>query len=86
MAEILIRNGRIVDGTGNPWYRGDVRIVEDRIAEIGPRLADAGTQHTIDAQERSSAPGSSICIPTPNIRSWWMARDTARSVRESQRT
>ena len=57
MAEVLILNGGIVDGTGNLWYRGDVRIVGDRIAEIGPTISDAGTQHVIDAQERIVCPG-----------------------------
>ena len=30
--DILIRNGRILDGTGNPWYRADIGIRGDRIA------------------------------------------------------
>src|SRR5262245_5535225 len=34
--DVLIRNGRIVDGTGAPWYRGDVAITGDRIAAVGP--------------------------------------------------
>ncbi len=38
--DILIQNARIVDGAGNPWYRGDVGIVGDRIAAVG-RLAGA---------------------------------------------
>jgi imidazolonepropionase-like amidohydrolase len=35
MVDLLIRGGRIVDGMGNPWFRGDVAIQGDRIAEIG---------------------------------------------------
>lgn len=31
----VFRGGRILDGTGNPWYRGDVLVVSDRIAEVG---------------------------------------------------
>src|SRR5205809_595429 len=38
--DVVIRNGRIVDGTGAPWYRGDVGIAGDRIAALG-MLADA---------------------------------------------
>src|SRR5262245_786085 len=34
--DVLIRGGRIVDGTGAPWYRGDVAIAGDRIAAVGP--------------------------------------------------
>ena len=35
MLDILIRNARICDGTGNPWYRGDVGLKDDRIVIIG---------------------------------------------------
>ena len=38
MSSILIRNGRIIDGTGNPWFRGDVAIQGDRIYDIGPQI------------------------------------------------
>src|SRR5258708_19160980 len=33
--DVIIRNGRIVDGTGAPWFRGDVGLAGDRIAAIG---------------------------------------------------
>ena len=33
--DILIRNGRVIDGTGNPWYYADVGVNGDRIAAIG---------------------------------------------------
>ena len=33
--DVLILNGRIIDGSGNPWYYGDVGIRGDRIAAIG---------------------------------------------------
>jgi N-acyl-D-amino-acid deacylase len=33
--DVLIRNGRIVDGSGGPWFRGDVGIVGDRITALG---------------------------------------------------
>src|SRR2546421_11806779 len=56
--DVLITNGRIVDGTGSPWMRGDVGIVGDRIAAVG-RLtgAGAGAAATIDATNLVVAPG-----------------------------
>jgi hypothetical protein len=54
--DILIRGGRIVDGTGSPWYRGDVAIRGDRIAAVG-LLAGAVARDTIDATGLVVAPG-----------------------------
>jgi len=54
--DVLITNGRIVDGTGSPWMRGDVGIVGDRIAAVG-RLTGAGAAATIDATNLVVAPG-----------------------------
>ncbi len=47
--DVLITGGRVVDGTGAPWFAGDVGIVGDRIAAIG-QLADqsATTTHRCD--------------------------------------
>ncbi len=56
MFDLLIRNGRIVDGTGNPWYRADVGIRGERIAAIG-HLAGAEAGHVIDAQGQVVCPG-----------------------------
>ena len=38
--DVVLRNGRIVDGTGNPWYRGDVAIRGDTIARIAPSITE----------------------------------------------
>jgi N-acyl-D-amino-acid deacylase len=54
--DLLIRNGRIIDGTGSPWYAGDVGIRGGRIAAIG-RLGDANAKQTIDAAGKVVAPG-----------------------------
>ena len=54
--DILILNGRVVDGTGSPWYAADVGIRNGRIAAIG-RLAGAQTRTTIDARGKVVAPG-----------------------------
>jgi dihydroorotase/N-acyl-D-amino-acid deacylase len=54
--DILIRNGRILDGAGNPWFRGDVGIRGGRIAAVG-HLPGATARRTIDAQQQIVAPG-----------------------------
>src|SRR3954454_2415887 len=54
--DLLITNGRIVDGTGAPWFRGDVGITGDRIAAIGA-LAGATAAKTIDASNLVVSPG-----------------------------
>jgi N-acyl-D-amino-acid deacylase len=54
--DVLLRGGRIVDGSGNPWFAGDVAIRGDRIAAIG-NLKDAGARRTIDARGLVIAPG-----------------------------
>ncbi len=54
--DVVIANGRIVDGTGSPWYRGDVGIRGDRIAAIGD-LSGAEATRRIDAAGLVVAPG-----------------------------
>lgn len=54
--DVMIVNGRIVDGSGNPWYRADIGIRDGRIAVIG-RLEGASAAHTIDAGGNIVAPG-----------------------------
>jgi N-acyl-D-amino-acid deacylase len=56
MFDILISNGRLIDGTGNPWFRADVGIRGERIAAIG-RLSQAETRVRIDARDHIVAPG-----------------------------
>ncbi len=54
--DLLIRGGRVVDGTGNPWVRADVAVRGDRIAHIG-HLPDATAERIIDAVGLVVAPG-----------------------------
>lgn len=54
--DVIIRKGRIIDGSGNPWVSGDVAIRGDRIAAIG-NLGDATANRTIDAAGLVVAPG-----------------------------
>jgi N-acyl-D-amino-acid deacylase len=54
--DLVIRNGRIIDGTGSPWYTGNIGIREGRIADIGS-LIGARAKHTIDAAGMVVTPG-----------------------------
>ncbi len=54
--DFIITNARIVDGTGNPWFRADLGIRNGRIARIG-KLTTATATNRIDAQNRIVAPG-----------------------------
>ena len=54
--DLVIRHGRIVDGTGSPWYLGDVAVRNDTIVRIAPRI-EAPATRVIDATGRIVAPG-----------------------------
>ena len=54
--DIVIRNGRIVDGTGSPWYSGDLGIQAGHVAAIG-RLGEVKAKTVIDAHGLVVAPG-----------------------------
>ena len=54
--DLLITNARIVDGSGNPWFRSDVAIKDGRIVRIG-RLGPETAGRTIDARGQIVAPG-----------------------------
>lgn len=54
--DLLITNGRVVDGTGNPWYSGDVGIRKGKIYRIGD-LSAYRAKRTIDANNQIVAPG-----------------------------
>lgn len=57
--DTLIRNGRVVDGSGNPWFRGDVALEADRIADIAPpgSLPVTGAAHVLDVGGAVVCPG-----------------------------
>ncbi len=46
--DLVITNGHIVDGTGSPWYSGDIGVRDGRIAAIG-NLSASARKKTIDA-------------------------------------
>ena len=54
--DLVITNGHIVDGTGSPWYSGDIGIRDGRIAAIG-NLSAAARKRTVDAKGKVVAPG-----------------------------
>ena len=55
--DILIRGARVIDGTGNPWYYGDIAVRGDRIVDIAPPgLFPAGK-----AREKVDAAGMVVC-------------------------
>jgi N-acyl-D-amino-acid deacylase len=54
--DVLIRNGHIMDGTGSPWYSGDIGIRDGRIAALG-RLHGATAKTLIDAKNMLVTPG-----------------------------
>ncbi len=54
--DILIMNGKIIDGTSNPWIRGDIGIINDTIADIGD-LTEKTAEKVIDAKYLFISPG-----------------------------
>ena len=54
--DIVITNGHIIDGTGSPWYSGDIGIRDGKVAAIG-NLSTVARKRTIDAHQQVVAPG-----------------------------
>src|SRR5206468_4690295 len=54
--DLVITNGHIIDGTGSPWYSGDIGIRDGKVAVIG-NLSTAPHRRTIDAAGKVVAPG-----------------------------
>ena len=54
--DLVIRNGKIVDGTGNPWFRGDLAVKGDRIVAVG-QVPAGPAKREIDAGGLAVAPG-----------------------------
>jgi N-acyl-D-amino-acid deacylase len=55
-ADILIQNGKIIDGSGNPWFYGDVAIKKGKISAVG-NLTRIKAKQVIDAHKQVIAPG-----------------------------
>jgi dihydroorotase/N-acyl-D-amino-acid deacylase len=54
--DIVLKNARIVDGTGSPWYRGDLAIRGELIVRIAPSIPDSA-RRVIDVRDQVVAPG-----------------------------
>lgn len=54
--DLVITNARVVDGSGNPWFKADVAIRDGRIARIG-KVATAEARQVLDARGQIVAPG-----------------------------
>ena len=54
--EILLKHGRVIDGKGNPWFRGDVAIADGRIRAMGPRV-QADAREELDVSRYVVCPG-----------------------------
>ena len=54
--DLIVKNARVVDGTGSPWFRGEIGIRGDQIAAIAPRI-DAEASRIIDAANQVVTPG-----------------------------
>lgn len=53
--DLLIKNGRVIDGTGNPWFKKDIGISEGKIKSLG--FVDGNGEKTIDADGMIISPG-----------------------------
>ncbi|MEQ1642637.1 MAG: D-aminoacylase [Pyrinomonadaceae bacterium] len=54
--DLVVGNARIIDGSGNPWFRGSIAIKDGRIAKVG-RFEKLEAKHYIDAKNQIVAPG-----------------------------
>lgn len=76
--DLVITNGRIVDGTGNPWFYGSVAIRDGRIAAIG-RVDPKNAREVIDAKGQIVAPGFiDVHAHTENVYDQPMAENFVR--------
>jgi N-acyl-D-amino-acid deacylase len=55
MLDLVLKNGRVVDGTGNPWFFGDIGIKDGVIADVGK--VDREGRETIDVRKQVISPG-----------------------------
>jgi len=56
MFDLIFKNAKIIDGTGSPWYYGDIGIKNDKIKKIG-KLSDKLSERVIDVERKVISPG-----------------------------
>ncbi|MBA2775324.1 MAG: D-aminoacylase, partial [Chloroflexia bacterium] len=81
MADVLIVNGRVMDGTGNQWFYGDVALTGNQIERIAPpgSIERAGAATVIDAAGHVVCPGF-IDIQSHSIIPWLTDRRSVSKV------
>ncbi|MDP2858279.1 MAG: D-aminoacylase [Bacillota bacterium] len=57
MYDILVKNGRVLDGSGNPWFEADIALVDGKIAAVQRGIDAASARETIDAGGQVVCPG-----------------------------
>jgi N-acyl-D-aspartate/D-glutamate deacylase len=71
MTQILIKGGTVVDGTGAPAYRGDVRVRDGVIAAVAPSLAPEAGERVVEADGCYVTPGFIECHTHMDAVMWW---------------
>ena len=86
MLDILITNGQVVDGTGSAGYYAAVGVTGDTVSIHRGDSSQIEAART-DRRDRAawSAPASSTCTPTPDLRCW-VPRTTIPKVRQGVTT
>jgi hypothetical protein len=80
--DLLIRGGKVVDGTGNPWFYADIGVRDGKIVSMERKLPGKAKRE-INAKGLVVAPGSSTSIPIPTGSSSKTATAKARFARAS---
>src|SRR3989440_1718928 len=78
--DILIRGAKVVDGTGNPWYYGDVAIQGDRVLEVVPpgRIPAEAAREVVDASGMVVCPGFIDILSHSHIPLMYDPRDLSK--------
>ena len=89
MIDLLVRDARIVDGTSNPWYQGDLAVEGGKIAAIG-RLGAAQAHCVLDAEGMAVAADKVVTVAidtvlTPELKAEGLAREVVRRIQAQRK-